>query len=244
MDRNQSQNLVRNAPASVYPQVAALPSSNPKRPPTLPGMTPRTHRPRAVITLGVLMLLPALAACGGDPTPGPTSAPDHAAVTADVPTATWTPSPVDVLAQLPPAAKERTTQGAEAFVRHYIDSLNALGQNPQTGQITQLCRPKVEACANPERAISDMAQSRTRFEAPVYDLRAIGSVAIDPEDLTGVFVETKTDARPRSLLNENRSTKTSYPSQGPDYSGFTVVWAEGRWYINGQNDITATTRSP
>ncbi len=241
MDRNQSQNLVRNAPASVYPQVAALPSSNPKRPPTLPGMTPRTHRPRAVITLGVLMLLPALAACGGDPTPGPTSAPDHAAVTADVPTATWTPSPVDVLAQLPPAAKERTAQGAEAVVRYYFDVMNALAQNPQPNGLSELCLPDVEACTAIQSHIDENMTNGLRFSGPVSQVRGIRAVLVDPESPTTAAVSCITSGLPRSLIKSDRSTRTSFPSDAPIYAVFDVVWHSDRWMIRSVEQYLAST---
>lgn len=211
-----------------------MPSSSPKRPPTLPGMTPRTHRPRAVITLGVLTLLPALAACSGEPAAAPTSAADRDAVTADVPTATWTPSTVDVLASMPPEARERTAAGAEAVVRYYFDVMNALAQNPQPNKLSELCLPDVEACTAIQSHIKSNLSKGIRFEGPTSEIHAIKSIVIDPESPTTAVVSGVSNAIPRTLVSIDQPTSsTSHSSAGPFYVVFDVVWRADRWFING-----------
>ncbi len=96
-------------------------------------MTRRTPWFRAVTALGALAVTALITSCAGPSTPLPTMADEQRADTVTVPAGTWTPTPIDVLTEIPPEAAQRTPAGAEAYVQYYFDTLNHLSMNPQTG---------------------------------------------------------------------------------------------------------------
>ncbi|STX14368.1 DUF6318 family protein [Kytococcus sedentarius] len=80
-----------------------------------------------------------------------------------------TPSPSDgasppsgdaaSLPPMPPAAKENSEEGAEAFARWYVETLNHLWQQPQAGAIEQFSAPTCRQCANYEQTFREQEQS-------------------------------------------------------------------------------------
>ncbi|ACV06808.1 hypothetical protein I6I18_06755 [Kytococcus sedentarius] len=60
---------------------------------------------------------------------------------------------------MPPAAKENSEEGAEAFARWYVETLNHLWQQPQAGAIEQFSAPTCRQCANYEQTFREQEQS-------------------------------------------------------------------------------------
>lgn len=105
-----------------------------------PETTPAARTLAAMATAATLTSL-SLTGCAGSPPPG---APPGAGTAVTVPVAgttsgitTGTPSGpstgFDVLAHMPPAAKQHTTAGAQAFARYYIEAVSRLLMNPAQG---------------------------------------------------------------------------------------------------------------
>ncbi|MGN6088785.1 MAG: DUF6318 family protein, partial [Actinomycetales bacterium] len=110
---------------------------------------------RARTRLGVLVALAAsltLAGCGGSADPAttpspPVSSPSSASTTpAPTPSATPTPSPTVSVPPMPEAAKQHTVAGGEAFVKYYIDVINAVRAGGDRERLEELTSPTCDSC--------------------------------------------------------------------------------------------------
>lgn len=84
-----------------------------------------------------LALCAALAACTDDSSPQP----------APLPSPTATTPPVDSAPELPPEAEERSLDGANAFIRHWLDVLNHATTSGQVESLRRLSNSACESCA-------------------------------------------------------------------------------------------------
>ncbi|XKH04884.1 DUF6318 family protein [Kytococcus sedentarius] len=102
--------------------------------------------------------------------PSPSSpAPSSSSSAAPSPPGGGSPSPSDGasspsedaagLPPMPPVAKENSEEGAEAFARWYVETLNHLWQQPQAGAIEQFSAPTCRQCANYEQTFREQEQS-------------------------------------------------------------------------------------
>ncbi|MDO5502973.1 MAG: DUF6318 family protein [Actinomycetia bacterium] len=109
-------------------------------------------------------------------TPTP-SAPETETVTeSPTPTETPTPTPSEdptALPPLPEAATENTPEGAEAFIRYYIDVLNHLHQYPQTGEVAHFADEGCESCRNAEERIAWLIEHDAHLDGDLYELDSL-----------------------------------------------------------------------
>lgn len=96
-----------------------------------------------VVMVAGLLAGAALGGCGGsdstaDPSPSPSP----------------TPSPTGLV--MPAAAKEHTKAGAVAFVKHYVQALNAAMSTGETAAVQRLAAPSCRSCANVVGQIRDI----------------------------------------------------------------------------------------
>ena len=207
-------------------------------------MTRRTPWSRAVTALGALAVTALITSCAGPSTPLPTMADEQRADTVTVPASTWTPTPIDVIAEIPPEAAQRTPAGAEAYVQYYFDTLNHLSMNPQTGQITKLCLPDVPACSAPESGFASDQEHGFHMESPAHQLLDVKGTTVDAKDTDTVIVEAVTIGMPRVVMDGSHSTRGVATSSFRFWSHFIVIWREHRWIISehtAENASAATT---
>ncbi|MEP7160651.1 MAG: hypothetical protein ABI746_06080 [Dermatophilaceae bacterium] len=195
-------------------------------------MTPRTPWSRAVTALGALAVTTLTTNCAGQSTPSPTMADERRADTVTVPASTWTPTPIDVLADMPSAAAQRTPAGAEAYVRYYFDTLNHLSMNPQTGQIIKLCLPDVMACTAPESGFASDLKRGFHMEDAAHQFLDCKGTIVDDNDADTAIVDAVTIGMPRTVLDDSHSTRAVATSQVRFWSHFTIVWKQNRWFIS------------
>src|SRR5688572_7410815 len=88
--------------------------------------------------LAALLLLPALASCSDDPDSSDTGDPTTPVTS---PTATETPPPTE-----PPEAGDRTEAGAEAFVKHWVATLNYAAATGETAEFSLLATAACNSC--------------------------------------------------------------------------------------------------
>jgi len=74
--------------------------------------------------------------------------------------------------KMPPAAKEDSEAGAEAFAKFYIEMVNYLGQHPKEGVLEKLSTDGCSTCKNYEESISQLKQSGRRRSGPVGEVAA------------------------------------------------------------------------
>lgn len=200
-------------------------------------MTPRTPWSRAVTALGALAVTTLTTNCAGQSTASPTMADERRTDTVTVPVSTWTPTPVDVLADMPPAAAQRTPAGAEAYVRYYFDTLNHLSMNPQTGQITKLCLPQVLGCMNPELIFEGHVKHGSHMDTAIFEVQFAKSTPIAPNDAGSMSTRAQVQSRPHVALFSDMRTQTAYSSNRTYQLIFTMKWDDGRWWITDRSEL-------
>ena len=140
------------------------------------GSTSRGRHALAAAALGAAVA--GLGACGGAPPaagptaergPTPVSSSPAPTATAEAP-ATPTPNLPD---GLPVAATKRTPEGAEAFVRHYLDQINVAWTTPQAGLLPPLSGPDCKSCAAYEKTAQRLVDGQQHYESDPVTLTSI-----------------------------------------------------------------------
>ncbi|MBK8436874.1 MAG: hypothetical protein IPL37_10260 [Austwickia sp.] len=214
----------------------------PTRPPTT------NTRPRsaalALAALAALAGLGTVAGCASDPPPtpaasivlptNPTSEPTPSDATPPVsatepPTATRSSTPASGLSPIPPAARQRTARGAEAFVRYYIAESNRTMTHPRLGVMKPLEMPGCRACGNLERIVHALVERKVHYAANPTQIASMGEATEDPG--TGDFVMSLLLQRPEvSVVHfDGRLYKTAPPASG--LVAYRTRWRESGWAL-------------
>ncbi len=182
---------------------------------------------------GLALAVAGLAACtGGDPAPPQTSAPAPSTTTSattPTPPATSTTSAGPAFpAGLPDAAKTKDKAGAEAFVLHFVRTVNRAWTKPNPDAIAVLCLPASQSCgALVQTAAELQAKNRHYASDPVRLGKTIGLTPVDGEmrvqlesGQTGANI---VDASGAVVESENASTSTRM---------FYMRWGVAGWAIS------------
>lgn len=216
---------------------------------------PRLARPR--VLLATLLAAGALAACSAGPGPdSPTSPPASPgsvvtiprtpATAGDTTPTSGTPTGYDVLANMPAAAKEHTSAGAQAFARYYIEAVGRLLMDPTKGQLPKLYLPECEECQGQEantakthdRSIrwKDMYYRTLDVTQPKADGKTVDS-ALMPDDVTMELYLTTVPV----MVQQGSAPPTSR-SKGHDVLvKFRLSWRDGQWYVADFRSSVATS---
>lgn len=116
---------------------------------------------------------------GAGPLATPLAAPQP--VSRSVPTTSLAPSTLDVLAAMPLAARQRNADGAEAFVRYFLDIHNEDGVHPTIGRLAPLSSPACKTCAGFDKLIGDLNRDKQRFAGPPLVVKIIAGLDGQPE---------------------------------------------------------------
>ena len=83
------------------------------------------------------------------------------------------PTEASALPELPEAAKENTPEGAEAFIRHYVDVLNQAHMHPELGLIERYADAGCESCESGKEAIQRLIDLDAHFDGEMYELQSL-----------------------------------------------------------------------
>lgn len=230
----------RAASPVIHSHCPGPPVATPHRP-TLADMAhplpvSRARRGVAAGWVGALLLgTAALTGCSsGTPVqPGtvPTTFVPASRTTTAAATTTTTTAVIDVIADMPAAAKAHTKEGAEAFVRHFIDSANRIIQSPVQGQLVRLCKPSSKGCSGLELIYKDYVTRNERLKEPAYAIRAVLAPTLDVSRLTKYDVVVSVDVLPFSRLAADGTTVTAVSGSGVHPMTFHLEWNEDRWTV-------------
>ena len=206
----------------------------------------RTAAARTSRALGPLVLILGIALLGSgcstdNPlSPGPTS-PGRADATVTLPGTTAT-SPtartIDVLTDMPPAARERTDAGVEAFVRYFYDSANNLAMHPRTGEIAKLCDTQVLVCAQWEKALGSYADRDIALSSPIFRVTATEASRGAGNDPDGYLVTTVLIGENQVLRATEGGTPSTSPGRGQIGQVIHVSWRDGHWWITDIDEVS------
>ena len=150
---------------------------------------------------------------GASPSPS-SPAPSGSGSAAPSPSDGGSPSPSDGasspsedaagLPPMPPVAKENSEEGAEAFARWYVETLNHLYQHPQTGILDKYAGDNCKTCAKYERNIVRyVKEGRHTASSPIEIRGARVDVADAPAEVEVIVV---VDQLPVRFVNAEGAT--------------------------------------
>ena len=178
-----------------------------------------------------VMAAAVLSGCtGSQPDPGPTGAtatsPTESAT--ESPTPTEEPTETSALPPLPEEATENTPEGAEAFIRYYVDVANLAHQTPQLGLVPQLASDVCESCVTMEQQVSDLVAKGERVEEPVYQIDKIEPIG---GSTGGVQLFNMNVTLPANrILTAEGAEASSY--EATEISGRGgAIWEGDRWWV-------------
>lgn len=163
--------------------------------------------------VGAVALIALLSGCMGDPEPiEPTTSP--------TPTVTVTPP------EMPEQAKEESSEGATAFLQHYIAVLNYASATGDVEEFKRLSHPDCSGCDKYRDAFLEMYAAGGWMKGGEWTFTETRVRTRGSE----VFVTTTMDLA-RSHYKETRDAeeRASQPSQ--DVLTFALVRDEGAWKV-------------
>ena len=202
-------------------------------------LTARATR-RLLSTIAAVTLVAAGCSTDTTPTPGPTT-PARAEATVTLPDGAATTStrrPVDVLADMPAPARERSDAGVEAFVRYFYDSANALAMNPRTGEIAKLCDTSVLVCAQWEKALASYVERGMSLERPIFRVTLTEPSRGAGNDPDGYLVTTVVVAEDQVARPGDGGPPTTSVGRGSTGQVIAVSWRNGHWRITDLFEVS------
>jgi hypothetical protein len=169
-----------------------------------------------------------LSAGCSDDEPGPTpttssSSSDGMTASGSPPTATiTTPTPPE----LPDAARAKTTAGAKAFVKYYVDVLNYGYRYQDESALRKISATACKICQSFRRNIHHLKQSGGRQIGGSWRVLALDKVASD-ETGKEILLATIHVARGKARLNKDDPYKPIHSSTS--FYEFHVTWSTGLW---------------
>ena len=175
------------------------------------------HQRMTCAAAGLALAVGALAACtGSDRAPTETSAVVPSTATSTTPTST-APSTTATSAGpafpagLPDAAKTKDKAGAEAFVRHFIATVNAAWVRPDPKRIQILCSQSSKACASFIADAQEMHTKNQHYVGAAIEPAKIEAVGTNPDDQRveawlGVLGARVVDAKGATVYREAPKT--------------------------------------
>jgi hypothetical protein len=137
--------------------------------------------------------------------------------------------------EVPAAARAHTPEGAEAFVRYFIDRVNFAWTTPEAGVISALSEAGCKSCVDLEKTASDLAKSQHRYDSPVVSVVTVTSLASKPGTQTVLFVGTQ---RKANVVDADGRVLSSDPEQR-SRRVFVLAWQDQRWSVSQIGDANA-----
>ncbi|WP_369793628.1 DUF6318 family protein [Terrabacter sp. Root181] len=194
----------------------------------------RSHRHRTLLAFAATSVaLATLGACtGSDPGPAVTTPPSTSAVTSSATPTTTTstaPSPtasVDpVIAKIPAAALARTAPGAQAFARHFIESLNDGATKPDATVLAGLFAPTCETCRAMSESLESLEAKGQRHTGP-----SIRVLRTSPLAFSTSSARVLVDVEQTSVNVVNQAgDKVRTTANGPGTFVMSLSFDNGHW---------------
>ena len=191
----------------------------------------RMRRRRALIAGSALGVAVVLGGCesAADPTPSATTTPSATPSSSSPTSPASSPSPTPTeTSTIPAAARQNTPEGAEAFVKYFMDQVNVAWTTPQSGVIAAESTRNCEFCATTERRAEYLVNERQRYADEPVSVRSVQALSGAPEGqmyLASVLIQNASevvDERGRVVASDEREVLRR---------NIALRWEEGRWMM-------------
>jgi hypothetical protein len=174
-----------------------------------------------------------LAGCtgGDDPDPSTTSGSSTTSSTSPSSSATTTTTTAPTVAvSIPPAAKAHTPEGAEAFVRFFVEQSNVASMEADVTILPGLSDPGCLSCTELQKQVEELRAKGHHYRSSpvtVSDVSAITGAPVGQQFVRLRMVQNDVDvvdAVGKVVSSDERASLARTTS---------VVWTEGRWLVYG-----------
>lgn len=189
----------------------------------------------------------ALAGCGGDePDDALTSAAQPSSTlatsTTTAPASTSTTASTTAaqgpgLPGVPANARTNSPEAAAAFVRHYIDQVNAIGQAPRKGVLEKFGLPGCKACAAFSGTVSGLVDHSSRYSGPTMDVQVARQVVGE----SGMAIQVQYDQPAVSILGQDGQASQKLPATVGESGVFLLQWSGAGWRVQ---EIKSESQKP
>ncbi len=137
----------------------------------------------------------------------------------------------DVLAAMPLAARQRNADGAEAFVRYFLDIHNEDGIHPTNGRLTPLSSPACKTCAGFDKLTRDLNHDKQRFAGPPLTIKIVAGLDGLPETDPQYRVGARLIEGVHPILTESGGVFQRIPRKEFTFI-FYLTWSRTAWTVD------------
>ena len=176
-----------------------------------------------------LAALLAVGACsgGGDP-PTPSSTSSTSTSSSTTSSTTSSPSTTTASVQLPPEARKHTPEGAEAFVRFFVEQSNEAWTKPDDSLLPPLSEKGCLSCEALQKTAGQLVAKKQRYRTNPVTLQEIDAVGGAPSGQQYVRVlgtQNRVD-----VIDSTGKVVMTDPKKSVALTA-SAVWKEGRWFM-------------
>lgn len=187
----------------------------------LGGCTGGGDDPPASSSTGATRVTGATGATGGVGSGG-------SATTTTPSSSTTTAGPATTTVQIPAAARAHTAAGAEAFVKFFMELVNAAWTTPQAGLLPELSDEGCLACKGFEETAANLVAKGQRYERTPASFASIRAIEGAPAGRQLVHV-TGTQHRV-DIVNRTGAVVSSDPEERIAVNAMTI-WRGDKWLL-------------
>lgn len=158
-----------------------------------------------------------LASCSDNPEPAPLEV-------SGSPSAS--PS-ADAAPEMPEEARENTPEGAEAFVRYWVEVLNAAGAEGDVKALHKLSLRSCDTCTGIADGIARVYADGGSIEGEGW---SIESASVLPGADNTLVIDTQVNVAAQSVVESEGAAPQSFPG-GKDLKIFTTSWSADGWRL-------------
>lgn len=192
----------------------------------------RPHPDRSLLPYAAAALAVALLGACTAGSPGPTSTtPPSSTTTSAEPSTTTTPAPsptktVDpVLAKIPADARARTADGAQAFARFFIESLNVGATKPDSKVLEGLYAPSCETCLAMFESLKGLEAKKQRHTGASIRVSSTSSLVFSASSSQVLL-----DVQQKSVkVVDSKGNTVRQTAEGPGTFVMSISFDNGHW---------------
>lgn len=152
------------------------------------------------------------------------------AATSSQPSSSTSSPTTPALPELPAAARERSFAGAEAFVRHFVDTYSRAAAAGEAGVLTPYFAKSCKTCQQLEKVLATGVARRERFDRPPVSVHRVTVLNENPATPDEFQATVELLELSNTVRAKDGSVVQRIPQSRP-VSSFTIRWMKDRWLV-------------
>jgi hypothetical protein len=136
--------------------------------------------------------------------------------------------PRDTPPVMPPLAKEKSTAGAKAFIRYFVEVLNYSHVAESTQRLRRLSASDCAVCKAIASAIEEMRRRGGRQEGAEWVILGLGSLPSSESNLFNLVADIRIN---RGSTRRSSGAQIQHIRAAQVHDDFFLVWQTGTWLL-------------